>query len=192
MARPKEFDRTKALDKAMHLFWQQGYEKTSMDDLCKTMGINRGSLYGTFGSKHSLFIEALQRYKELGTAEYNESDDLISGIAAIQNMFAEIVDASVIDSNRSGCLIANTIAELASRNAEIGAICNDNRVDYETMIHQFLVHAEQTGEISSGRDLTQLARFLVNTIYGLRITAKTTNDREILEDIVTASLSVLA
>ena len=62
MARPKEFDRTQALDKAMHLFWQQGYEATSMQDLCNHMGINRGSLYDTYGNKHSLFLEGIQRY----------------------------------------------------------------------------------------------------------------------------------
>jgi len=191
MARPKEFDRTKALDKAMNLFWQQGYEATSMQDLCDHMGINRGSLYDTFGSKHSLFLESIQRYKDLNMSPIDIDDETFSGITAIHTMFSDIVDASVMDSSRSGCLIANTTAELASTDTEIAAMCTDNRLGYEGMFHRLLAHAEQAGELSSGRDLTQLARFLVNAVYGLRITAKTTNDREILEDIVNVSLSIL-
>jgi TetR/AcrR family transcriptional regulator, transcriptional repressor for nem operon len=191
MARPKEFDHTKALDKAMHLFWQQGYEKTSMEDLCKHMGINRGSLYGTFGSKHSLFLEAIQHYKDINIVKFDLEDEAFSGISAIRVMFSDIVEASVMDTSRSGCLIANTIAELASQDTEIAEMCMDNRRGYENLFHRLLTQSEQTGELSSGHNLTQLARFLVNTIYGLRITAKTTNDRDILEDIVNTALSIL-
>ncbi|WP_246772684.1 TetR/AcrR family transcriptional regulator [Paenibacillus polymyxa] len=62
MSRSKEFDETEVLDKAMQLFWEQGYEKTSMTDLVKHMGIHRRSLYDTFGDKHTLFLMALDRY----------------------------------------------------------------------------------------------------------------------------------
>ena len=62
MARSKEFEETVVLDKAMRLFWEQGYEKTSMTDLVEHMGIHRRSLYDTFGDKHSLFLKAMDRY----------------------------------------------------------------------------------------------------------------------------------
>jgi AcrR family transcriptional regulator len=62
MARPKEFDSDQALDKAMEPFWRQGYEATSIKDLVRHMGINRGSLYNTFGHKHRLFLACMDRY----------------------------------------------------------------------------------------------------------------------------------
>ena len=62
MARSKEFDVDEVLLKAMHLFWDQGYENTSMQDLVKGMGIHKRSLYDTFGDKHTLFMKVLDRY----------------------------------------------------------------------------------------------------------------------------------
>ncbi len=67
MARHKEFDQDEALQKAMEAFWARGYEATSMQDLVEHMGINRQSLYDTFGDKHSLFLKALDRYHEVET-----------------------------------------------------------------------------------------------------------------------------
>ena len=65
MARRKEFDRDEALHKAMEVFWSRGYEATSVGDLVEHMGINRQSLYDTFGDKHSLYLAALDRYREV-------------------------------------------------------------------------------------------------------------------------------
>ena len=65
MARSKEFNEEEALDKAMEIFWKQGYEKTSIQDLVDQMGIHRRSLYDTFGDKHSLFVQTLERYESL-------------------------------------------------------------------------------------------------------------------------------
>src|SRR5260370_3074167 len=70
MARPKEFDRIRALKKAMELFWQQGYEATSTDDLIRAIGIGRQSMYDTFGDKHQLYLEALQLYEANSGAEF--------------------------------------------------------------------------------------------------------------------------
>ena len=191
MARPKEFDRTKALDKAMHLFWEQGYEATSIQDLCEHKGINRGSLYDTFGDKHSLFVETLLRYRDLNMSQTDSSEGALFGLIGIRQLFSEIVEASIDDLQQSGCFFVNTTAELASHDVEVATLCIENRRGYETMFVHLLTQAEEANEIAKGRDLRQLARFLVNTIYGIRITAKTTNDREILEDIMKAAVSIL-
>ncbi len=70
MARPREFDRDEVLDKAIEVFWTQGYDGTSVQDLVDAMGIQRGSLYAAFGDKHQLFLEALDRYENVARGEY--------------------------------------------------------------------------------------------------------------------------
>ena len=190
MPRRKEFDRTKVLDKAMHLFWTRGYEATSISDLCEHMGINRGSLYDTYGSKERLYIEALQHYLKLNQIEL-QPDQSTSGIALIKEIFDGIVETSVNDENRRGCFIANTITELSPHHQEVADLCEISRNNYEMMFHDLLSHAQQQGEIPSERDIRQLARFLVNNVYGLRIMAKTSNDENLLNDIVQIAMLAL-
>lgn len=191
MARHKEFDPDKALEKAMNLFWLRGYEETSMQDLCDRMGIKKGSLYDTFGSKRSLFLAALDRYQKM----YEPPSDLVqrlgSAKAAIAEIFKQKVDISVNDKDYRGCLMVNTIVELAANDPEIARMSSTVRREYEETFHRLLVTAHEMGEITPNRDLIALARFLTNAMFGLRVTAKTTRDRAILEDIVTSTLAIL-
>ena len=104
MARHKEFDQDIALDKAMTLFWQKGYEATSIQDLVDHMGIGRRSLYDTFNSKHDLFIAALDRYRDIAKESIlTPGEPLISPKAVIQEIFEGIVSEALVDRNRKGC-----------------------------------------------------------------------------------------
>ncbi len=191
MARRKEFDPDKALEKAMRLFWLRGYEETSIQDLCDHMGIKKGSLYDTFGSKRSLFLASLDRYHMM----YAPPSDLVprsgSAKSAIAAIFSQKVDISVNDKDCRGCLVVNTIVELSANDPEFARMSSNVRDEYEEMFHRLLITAQEMGEIAPNRDLIALARFLTSAMFGLRVTAKTTRDRVILEDIVTSTLSIL-
>jgi TetR/AcrR family transcriptional repressor of nem operon len=191
MARRKEFDPDIALEKAMQLFWLRGYEETSVQDLCKHMGIKKGSLYDTFGSKRSLFLASLDRYHKT----YAPPSDLVSrsgsAKATIAEIFNQKVDISVNDKDCRGCLMVNTIVELSANDPEFARMSSTVRQEYQEMFHRLLVTAQEMGEITPNRDLIALARFLTNAMFGLRVTAKTTRDRVILEDIVNSTLSIL-
>ena len=191
MARSKEFNPDEALDKAMHLFWLRGYEETSVQDLCDKMGIKKGSLYDTFGSKRSLFLASLDRYHKMYAPPSDLVQRLGSAKAAIRKIFNQKVDISVNDKDCRGCLMVNTIVELSANDAEFAHMGSDVRSEYEEMFHRLLVAAQEMGEITPNRDLIAVARFLTNAMFGLRVTAKTTRDRVILDDIVTSTLSVL-
>ena len=116
MARPKAFEREQALDQAMHLFWQQGYEATSLPELLNTMGIGRQSLYDTFGGKHQLFMESLTRYRR---TIWDTLGDLQSPNASIKDVrawfgaMAEFFDATP---HKRACLLINCTMELAPHN----------------------------------------------------------------------------
>lgn len=191
MARKKEFDPEKALDKAMHIFWLKGYIATSVDDLCSAMGIKRGSLYPTFGDKHTLFMKSLNHYIELMYQNSEPATKPESALEAIEGMFQFIVDEAVNDDQRRGCFLVNSITELASLDPEVAKLAQDQRTKLETGFYDFLVQAENKGEISKNQNLRAKAQFLVNALMGLRVTGKIIPDRIRLENIVAETLSTL-
>src|SRR5258707_15255888 len=104
MARPKEFDRDRALMKAMDVFWQQGYEPTSPDDLIRAIGIGRQSMYDKFGDKHQLYLEALRLYEaNTETAFFNRLYDAPSPFAALRDEILSISNAKA-NGRAPGCL----------------------------------------------------------------------------------------
>src|SRR5262249_21353703 len=120
MARIKAFDPEAVLDRAMLLFWRQGYEATSVQDLVDALGIGRGSLYATFGDKHALFLAALDRYSEMVFAALLpplQADG--SSRDALQQMFSRVLDLATAPSHPPGCLMTNTLAELGLRDTEV-------------------------------------------------------------------------
>jgi TetR/AcrR family transcriptional repressor of nem operon len=126
---------------------------------------------------------------------YEPPSDLVqrSGSAkvAIAEIFNQKVDISVNDKDCRGCLVVNTIVELSAIDPEFASMSSNVRDEYEEMFHRLLITAQEMGEIAANRDLIALARFLTNALFGLRVTAKTTRDRVILEDVVTNTLSIL-
>ena len=191
MARHKEFDPDKALEKAMHLFWLKGYEATSVQQLCDHMGIKKGSLYDTFGDKRTLFLAALNQYLKLNAPPADLVEQLGSAKSAIVGIFNQIVDASVHDKECRGCFMINSIVELAPIDPEFALMSANRRKEYEDMFHHLLVTAQEMGEIAPSGNLIALARFLTNAVFGLRVTAKSTQERNILQDIVASTLSIL-
>src|SRR5712671_3105788 len=116
MARQKEFNREEALQKAMEVFWSRGYEAASIQDLVKHMGINRQSLYDTFGDKHALYLQALDRYSALEGRKLLlllEGDGSVK--RALRRLFAGVVEGSLCAGERRGCFMGNAMSELAGR-----------------------------------------------------------------------------
>lgn len=114
--RPKSFDREVVLDAAVRVFWEKGYEGASLDDLTKAMGINRPSLYSTFGNKHGLFLEAIDRYVEVqGRAQSAPLRDEPDIRKAIAGYYREIIRTVSSIDGPCGCLIASVASEVAER-----------------------------------------------------------------------------
>jgi TetR/AcrR family transcriptional repressor of nem operon len=106
MARPKEFDPDQALDRAVELFWRKGYEATSIQDLVEALGINRSSLYGTFGDKHALYLAAIDRYcEDVVAPRVAELDQAASPRAAIRQLFLSLPTRATRRRERRGCLL---------------------------------------------------------------------------------------
>lgn len=190
MARNKEFDENEVLRKAMELFWIQGYEKTSMQDLVKYMGIHRRSLYDTFGDKHTLFIKALDHYNEIiRTRIENEVTQLNSVKDAIRHLFEMIIVRDI--QQPIGCLTVNTAVELSLHDEQAVEKVVESFSKTELLLNNLVLRGQKSGEISKHYDAKKMSEFLHNSLVGLRVMTKTTDDIEKLNNIIDISLSVL-
>ncbi|NJJ41988.1 TetR/AcrR family transcriptional regulator [Paenibacillus apii] len=190
MARNKEFDVDTVLQKAVRLFWSQGYEKTSMKDLVETMGVHKRSMYDTFGDKHALFMQALERYNEsVGASIDARIQDQTSAKQAIRTIFEMVIN--VDDARPPGCLVVNTACELSLLDPEAAAKVNAYFTETESLLCELITHGQDTGEISRHYDAVKLSQYLFNSLTGLRVLVKTTNDRQKLKSIIDMTLAIL-
>jgi len=191
VARPKEFDMTEVLSKAMDVFWQHGYEGTSIQDLVDYVGIKAQSLYNTYGGKRELFFAALKHYANQQTI-INILEHTPSGKEAITKVFRDMITTSTDTDRKKGCFMINTCVELAPHDPEIAKFIDQESMRVERAYYHALTRAWEQGEINKNhKDLTALARFLNNAHGGLVVTAKTVTDMNVLEDIVRVTLSIL-
>ena len=192
MARQKEFDRDEVLHKAMEAFWARGYEGTSIQDLVKHMGINRQSIYDTFGDKHTLFLQALDRYREIQSRRLFEVLERPGSMKNnLRRLFEDAVARALSEEGRWGCFVGNSISELAGRCKETATrTCNSVAVA-EKMFQRAIEQGKQQGNFTGVNDSRAVARFLYSSLQGVIMMAKTSRDRKVLNDVVKVTLSVL-
>ena len=192
MARQKEFDRDEVLHKAMEVFWTRGYEGTSIQDLVKHMRINRQSIYDTFGDKHSLFLQALDRYREIQSRKVFEVLERPGSMKKnLRRLFEETVARALSAEGRRGCFIGNSMSELAGRCKETATRTCNSVASAEKMFQKALQRGKEQGELRRVSDTRAVARFLYSNLQGLLLMAKATRDRKLLNDVVKVTLSVL-
>ncbi|HEV8486414.1 MAG TPA: TetR/AcrR family transcriptional regulator [Blastocatellia bacterium] len=192
MGRHKEFDRDDALHKAMEVFWSRGYEAASIEDLVRHMGINRQSLYDTFGDKHALYLQSLDRYREVeGRKVFEQLERPGSVKKTLRQLFEGVVERALCDEQRRGCFMGNAISELAGRCKETAARTCSNMAAAEDAFYRALLRGKKEGELKGVRDPRAVSRFLCSSLQGLILMARATQDRKKLEDVVKVTLSVL-
>ena len=190
MARNKEFDEKEALRRAMELFWRQGYEKTSMQDLVNYMGVHRRSIYDTFGDKRTLFIRALSHYVEVMDVRFKSNiTPELTVKQAIRKIFEMVIYPT--DKQPKGCLTVNTAVELSLLDQEVAEKITETFIKIETLLFDLLKHGQEQGEIPEHYDIKGLSKFIHNSLVGIRVLAKTTNDKKELETIIDMNLSAL-
>jgi len=192
MARQKEFDRDEALQGAMEVFWSRGFEAASIQDLVGRMGINRQSLYDTFGDKHALYLEALDRYHEVEGGRLVELLEQPGPVKqSFSRLFEEVVEKALGDREHRGCFIGNASSELAGRCKKTAARTRNNMIVTEEAFCRALQRGKEGGEIKDVLDPRASARFFYCVLQGLVLMAKARQDRKVLKDVVKVTLSVL-
>ena len=192
MARTKDFDEDVVLAKAIKLFWQKGYNGTSMQDLVEGLGISRSSIYDTFGDKHQLYLKALCTYRQ---TQVKVRDQILNAPvpakAAIRQLMDLTIDQMIRDKQHKGCFLINSAVETAPHDKEISAVVCENDQELQNAFYEVVKRGQTNGEIASKQDPRALARFLFNNIVGMQVTVKSATDKAAFDDIISLTMSVL-
>lgn len=192
MPRPKEFDPQEALDKATEVFWRRGYEATSIEDLTTSMGINRGSLYDTFGGKQELFLACMDRYCQgMVASRLSILNQPGPALQTIRTFISTMLEFALSYPERKGCLIANTVMELGPHEKEIGDRAAKAMGNLEEAFFKALTRAREQGELKNGKDPRSLARFLTTMMQGVIVMLKAGTPADVLRDTARTGLSIL-
>jgi TetR/AcrR family transcriptional repressor of nem operon len=192
VARTKEFDPDAALQKALELFWERGYEATSMADLVTHLGIARASIYATFGSKHDLYLKALERYlqtRDPGVVEaLSQPGPALPAVRALVEAYAE---ESLHDERRRGCMVVNAAVEVMPHDPGTARKVEASWDVLETALTSALTRARAQGELAADKDPRALARFLLVMLQGLRVLGRAHPDAGRIRDAAEQTLAVL-
>jgi TetR/AcrR family transcriptional regulator, transcriptional repressor for nem operon len=192
MPRIKAFEETEIIEKAKNLFQTKGYEATSMQDLIDTLGISRSSLYDTFGDKHELYLKTLQSYCNDNAYTLAEDAKLSTDpLAFIHEIFDSVVASSKLDKDKKGCYVVNTMVEFGLTNPTVTEIISASNTSCEKTLEKLISRAQQQKRVPADKNAKQIAKFLFNTICGMRVNAKANASAKELKEIAEMALSVL-
>jgi TetR/AcrR family transcriptional repressor of nem operon len=170
MARTKEFDPDVALQAALELFWERGYEATSMADLVEALGVARASIYATFGSKNDLYVKALDRYlqaRDVLVVEVLSQPGPV--LPAVRSLVDAYVEETLGDERRRGCMVVNAAVEVMARDPRAARRVESSWDTLETALASALTRAAAQGELPPEKDPRALSRFLLVVLQGMRV-----------------------
>lgn len=192
MGRLKEFDEAKAIDGAVDCFWARGYEATSVRDLAEHMGIGGASLYNAYGGKRSLFVRALARYADRSMRERIarlEGDGRPK--EAIRAFLTEIIERSLADRDRKGCLLVNSALDVAPHDAEIGKVVAGYLEEIRAFFQRNIEAGRRAGQMPRNLDAAGVSAHLLGVLMGIRVLARAKPDRALLESVARPALDLL-
>jgi len=188
MPRSKEFDPNEVLDQAMELFWEQGFEATSAQDLVDHTGLNRSSLYNTFGSKQELYLRALDHYRQQDADAFGQ---LLEQFDSARGAIRHLLEQALPDDDSRGCFVANATVERAHCDEDTRAEACKALAQMQDGFEAIVEHGQAQGEIPADRDPKALAHFLANTYFGLQTTSKLCLPTDVFDDVVAEALRAL-
>ncbi|MDL4814112.1 TetR/AcrR family transcriptional regulator [Actinomadura opuntiae] len=187
--RPRSFDRDKALNTAITVFWEHGYDATSIAQLTQALGIGAPSLYAAFGDKRALFLEALDRYLATYAAFAHQALAEETGVrAAIQRLLHEAAAAYTRPDRPHGCMLISSATNCSPQSADIAAHLRDLRTASLRALQDKIAAAARTGEIPADTDVRALATFYSAVLQGMSAQARDGATKADLERIAQAAL----
>lgn len=192
MPRVKLFNENDVLERAMDIFWKKGYHATSVQDLVNYLGINRASLYDTFGGKKELFDKVFLLYRETNSAGLKQflfsQDDTKLGL---RKLLIKAIEQSKSDIDNKGCFVVNTTIEFIPNDSEMVQVLQDNKAKFERIFYDYLLLGVEKKQISKRKNLKVIASLIYTFYSGLRVVTKVNFNKKQFIESVDALLTVL-
>lgn len=192
MPRTKQFNEEEVLNKAMELFWRKGFHATSIQDLVDFLGINRASIYDTYGGKSALFDKAFQNYREINFESLRTlllaEPDVKKGF---RKLFQLAIEDTRTDALRKGCFVVNTITELVPGDPVLLDKLKLNSANAEQLFTSYIQKGIEQGNIDASKNAKAIAFTLFTLFNGLRVLAKVEQNSQKLTEMVDTGLSIL-
>ena len=192
MPRSEDFDRSQVLQNAKEVFWVKGYNGTSMQDLVDATGLNRSSIYNSFGNKMELFQQTLKQYQD-------ESAQLFDNACAQNKNAIETIGLTFLyslknikeDTDNRGCMFINCGTELGNQEPAVNRLWEANQEQLVAHFQSLVVQGQQEGSVRSGENPENLAHYLASAFVGFRITGMHTKDMGVLKSIIQNTLKTI-
>lgn len=191
--RPRSFDTEATLAQATLAFWQRGYASTSMDDLSAATGLNRPSLYGAFGDKHELYLQALRLYTEQSNAAIAaalEGRTLRDGLLRVYELALQLYYPA--DEAARGCLLIGTAATEAPRDEAIRQQLGDSLRGFNAAFEARLQQAVESGELPAGTDVAMRAQLASAVLHSMALRARAGDARRDLAALALAGVEMVS
>lgn len=186
--RPRSFDKERALDAALRVFWEKGYDGASLSDLTAAMGINRPSLYAAFGDKEALFRQVLERYEQGPVAYIAEALGEPSARRGVEKMLYGTVAALTRPHSPHGCLLVQGALACGDESSAMRKELATRRSAGEVALRKRLKKAKEDGELPAAADPANLARFYMAVMHGMSVQAAGGANRAALESVAETAL----
>jgi len=185
MPRTEVFNRREVLNKAKNIFWLKGYNGTSIQDLVDVTGLNRSSIYNSFGSKMELYLQSLKRYQadisELFEKANRQNRNAIETIGLV---FLYVLEDILDDTEEKGCMLINCQTEMGNQDAQLHGLLGVYQERLAGIFQNWVIRGQAEGTIRTDEKSELLAYYLVNAYQGLRISGMNTKDAVILKSII--------
>ncbi len=192
MARQAEFNRDTVITRATTVFWERGYGKTSVGDLVSATGLQPGSLYAAFGNKKGLFLEVIDHYNRGFLGKVGALRDAPGrSMDKLEGLLQQVVDDAAAGDDERGCLTVNALLEMSMHDADIAERLRGHNARLRKAFAWLIKDAQTEGDIGTTRDANELASFVLNNLWGLRVMCKSRPDRASLDAIVEGVLKGL-
>jgi len=188
--RPREFDADDALDAALRVFWEKGYDGASLSELTESMGITRPSIYAAFGDKEALFKKVLDRYVTGPSAYLNEALNEPTARGAVEHWLFGAIDLLTAPENPPGCLIVQGALVSADESKKIRQELYERRQAGEILMRKRLKRGVEDGDLPADTDCAALARYFITVMRGLGVSAVSGIKRKELLEIARTALQV--
>jgi AcrR family transcriptional regulator len=190
VGRPRAFDSELALEKALNVFWRKGYDGTSLADLTEAMGINKPSLYATYGNKEQLFLKAIEFYENRPCSFFLPSLEKPTAYAVAESMLLSAAISLADDSHPQGCVIVQGALSCSQAAESIKEVLIAKRLESEAKLTARFIRAQTEGDLPASADPAALARYLGTVMQGMTIQATNGSCAEELREV--AELALLA